>query len=61
MSDHMSDQVLLLLVFQKAFISMLVCCQVDTCHNLGLAERFSVDGTAIILFRDRQVGLVCAG
>lgn len=34
---------------------MPLCHQVDTCHSPGLKERFGIEDTAIILFRDRQV------
>ncbi|DBA90968.1 hypothetical protein WJX79_005783 [Trebouxia sp. C0005] len=29
--------------------------EVDTCHSPGLKERFGIEDTAIILFRDRQM------
>ncbi len=34
---------------------MPLCHQVNTCHSPGLKERFGIEDTAIILFRDRQV------
>ncbi len=31
---------------------MPLCDQVNTCHSPGLKERFGIEDTAIILFRD---------
>lgn len=45
-------------ILELSDLTMLMCSQVNTCHNHHLVERFNITDTTIIMFRDSMVRLL---